>query len=153
MLFWLTPMNLMVSSIINFGSWDHPNSYVPLLCARYLLLFFFNYCFVCSYFVFWASCVACENIRFLSLFAERGETGVFAGYQLWYPSLKRAERESNNMVSSTVNRYVFCFINARFVGLLCEVSPDRVAFPFQRWLSFQVCSLCPWWAFWVDYNF
>ena len=34
------------------------------------------------------------------------------------PGLNRAERESNNNVSSTANRYVFCFLNARFVGCL-----------------------------------
>ena len=32
-------------------------------------------------------------------------------------SLKRAETESKNKVSSTVNRYVFCFPIERFVGL------------------------------------
>ena len=37
--------------------------------------------------------------------------------QLWYHSLKRAETESKNKVSSTVNRYVFCFPIERFVGL------------------------------------
>ena len=34
------------------------------------------------------------------------------------PGLKRAERESTNNVSSTANRYVSCFLTARFVGFL-----------------------------------
>ena len=34
------------------------------------------------------------------------------------PGLKRAERESNNNVSSTANRYVSCFLTARFVEFL-----------------------------------
>ena len=33
--------------------------------------------------------------------------------QLWYHGLKRAERESKNKISSTVNCIFFCFINAR----------------------------------------
>ena len=51
--------------------------------------------------------------------------------QLWYHGLKRAERESKHKVSFTVNCYVFCFINARFVGLfIVKFRPDRLSFPF-----------------------
>ena len=121
MFFWLSPTNLVVSSIINFVSLDHPNSKVPLLFAGYLLF----YCFVGGLFVF---CI-----------------------------LGQREKESKNMFSSVVNRYVFCFINARFVGLISvKFLRTKLAFPFQRWLSFHVCSLCPWWewpTFWADYNF
>ena len=50
-------------------------------------------------------------------------------------SLKLAERESNNKVSSTVNRYVYAFslpVNARLVRVFfCDkLLLDRVGFPF-----------------------
>ena len=47
----------------------------------------------------------------------------------------------------------FCFINALFVGLYSfSFLRTDLAFPFRRWLSFQVCSLCPWWEWqtWRD---
>ena len=52
--------------------------------------------------------------------------------QLWYHGLKRAERESKNKISSTVNYYYFFLLYQR---ALCRVvqlkfSPDRVGFPF-----------------------
>ena len=77
--------------------------------------------------------------------------------QLWYHGLKRAARESKHKVSPTVNRYVSCFINEHFVSFLVwSFLRNELAFPFQRWLSFRVCSLCPrweWQTFWADYNF
>ena len=53
--------------------------------------------------------------------------------QLWYHGLKRAERESKHKVSSTVNRYVSCFINEHFVSFLVgSFLRNELAFPFQR---------------------
>ena len=80
------------------------------------------------------------------LFIKHGLMVVDSGTwgQLWYHSLKRAERESKNKVSSTVNRYVFCFINARFVGLFSvKFSPDRVSFPFLAQILFPSLFTVP----------
>ena len=80
------------------------------------------------------------------LFTKHGLMVVDSGTwgQLWYHSLKRAERESKNKVSSTVNRYVFCFINARFVGLFSvKFSPDRVSFPFSAQILFPSLFTVP----------
>ena len=74
--------------------------------------------------------------------------------RLWCRGLKRAERESKNKTSSTVNTIFFCFINTRVVGLFSwSFLRTGLALPFRRWLSFRVCSLCPWWewqTFWAD---
>ena len=80
------------------------------------------------------------------LFIKHGLMVVDSGTwgQLWYHSLKRAERESKNKVSSTVNRYVFCFINARFVELFSvKFSPDRVSFPFSAHILFPSLFTVP----------
>ena len=71
------------------------------------------------------------------------------------PVVWNVRKESQNRVSSTANRYVFCFINAGSVDLFSIriFLRTKLAFPFQRLLSFQVCSLCPWWewqTFWAD---
>ena len=78
MLFWLTPMNLMVSSIINFGSWDHPNSYVPLLCARYLFFVFFKLLFCLFVFCFLGQLCSLRKHPFLLALRRWGQTSPAA---------------------------------------------------------------------------
>ena len=47
------------------------------------------------------------------------------------PQFKHAERESKNKVFTSVHRYVFCFLNARFVGLFSvKFHRDQLGFPF-----------------------
>ena len=73
---------------------------------------------------------------------------------LGYKELKRSERESKTRFHPRLTVIFFCFINTRFVGLFSwSFLRTELAFPFWRWLSFQVCSLCPWWewqTFWAD---
>ena len=75
--------------------------------------------------------------------------------------IKRAEREPKTRFCPPLRVIFFCFPSACFVGLFSisivyRFPSCRINSPFQRWLSFQVCSLCPWWewqTFWADYLF
>ena len=75
--------------------------------------------------------------------------------------IKRAERVPKTRFSPPLTLIFFCFLSACFVGLFSisivyRFPSCRINSPFQRWLSFQVCSLCPWWewqTFWADYLF
>ena len=56
---------------------------------------------------------------------------------------------STDMLSSFSTRALSGYLVWKFLR-------TELAFPFWRWLSFQVCLLCPWWewqTFWADYNF
>ena len=56
---------------------------------------------------------------------------------------------STDMLSSFSTRALSGYLVWKFLR-------TELAFPFWRWLSFQVCLLCPWWewqTFWTDYNF
>ena len=95
------------------------------------------------------------SIKFLFLSVQKPHNGSITTPVVW-----NLQKESQNKVSSTANRYVLCFINARSVGLfsfrIFLWTEYELAFHFQRLLSFQVCSLCPWWewqTFWADKNF